>query len=307
MELLVAILVIFALIGLLIVGVRAVRKSGRGAGDTALVNSLNLAVSNFNREFGFLPPLVKDFESAGPLRTVSGRRVPWVYSVSNAQDAQVLRSSQSPAAPGTPQSLYDIRFSLLSLPYYVIGALEVEGVSGEGRPIDGVAGPGFLTPKRDGSFERSGRKFESFFDLSRNAKALYSSDAAAGRVVLRDANEVPVRYYRWLQGNPSTTLVASVNDCNVPLILGRASDDASLRSAVFAIVAAGPDGVFGDEADIADPSSAAPPLLASTFGMTWGELANKVGLPDPGNDPNLRQKVRDKARSDNVIAAGGGS
>lgn len=306
MELLVAILVIFALIGLLIVGIRAVRKSGRGAGDAALVNSLNLAVSNFNREFGFLPPLVKDLQTAVPLRTVSGRRIPSIYSASVSQDAVFLRTCPPLAAIGAPQSLYDERFSLVSLPYYVIGALEVEGVAGEGKPIDGVAGPGFFTPKRDGSFERAGRRFDAFFDLSKNGKALYSTDAAAGRVVLRDANEIPVRYYRWLQGDPNTTLIADAEDCNVPFILGRASDDTALRSAAYAIVAAGPDGVFGDEADIADPANSAPQPLLDAFRLTWGELANKVGLPDPGSDLNLQQKVRDKARSDNVFAVGGG-
>ncbi len=308
MEILVAILIIFLLMGLLLVGIRHVRKLGKGAGDRAVATALNIAVTQFRTEFGFLPPLVKDYDTvqspAGPIAQLSsGKKVPKVYSASVTADATFLRTSTPPLAEGLPQPIVDVRFSVYSLPYYCIGGLEVmESASVPPTPIDGVAGPGFLTPKRDGSFERAGRRFESFFDLSKNGKALFSPDAAAGRVVVRDAQEVPVRYYRWLRGNVSNGQVNKPDDCNVPILLGRASESPDLRSAEYAIVCAGPDGVFGDEADIKDLLTG--PIQAA-YGMTWSDLASKVGLPTPDtNDLNALQRVRDTARKDNIIYVG---
>src|SRR5262245_17090510 len=94
MEVLVAILIIFLLMGLLIVGVHHVRKAAKGGRDRVQATSLKNAVSMFTTEFKFLPPLVKDFDPQGPLRTTGGITAPRVYSFSDpaGQDPLALRT-----------------------------------------------------------------------------------------------------------------------------------------------------------------------------------------------------------------------
>jgi len=59
-ELLVAILVIFLLIGLLIVGMRHAIAFAKGTGDGAAVHALRQGASQFEQQFNFSVPLVKD-------------------------------------------------------------------------------------------------------------------------------------------------------------------------------------------------------------------------------------------------------
>jgi type II secretory pathway pseudopilin PulG len=294
MEILVSILVIFTLMGLLIVGARHVRKLARSSADRAAVTSLKQAVVQFRTTTGFLPPLVKD---QTPLNT--GR--PSIYVASVPADGTALRLAPdfNTATPGAP----DLRFSLYSIPYYVIGALDVPGPAPNPNnlPIDGVAGPGFLMPKRDGTFERAGRKFESFFDLGKSGKSLFAADAPNGRVVLRDANEVAFRYYRWLRGDAPNTGPTTPPPLNVPGIfitdLGPPKViDPEFRSADFAIVGAGPNGVFGDEADL-------PAWHPQQ--LSWDALASKAGVSgSPQGNAPLQAKVRDAARADNIVEVG---
>jgi hypothetical protein len=282
MELLVVILIIFLLMGLLIVGVRYARSFAKGTSDAQAVNATKIAVSQFNTEFKFFPPLVKD------QRPLTPGNLPNVYSTSSAGDAAALR--------GSTQDPNLVRFSIYSLAYYIVGDLEVSTTPNSGTPVDGVPGPGFMTPKRDGSFEKSGRRFDPFYDVSKNAAALFSPDAAAGKVVLRDSHEVALRYYRWLHGNPANNnlVVDPVKDLNIPWIVGDASDP-TLRSAEYAVVAAGPNGVYGDEAELPSwhPQS-----------MTWAQMQAKVGVSGDSNDPVIRQKIKDAARADNIVGVG---
>lgn len=300
MELLVAILIIFVLMGLLIVGIRHVRALAKGERDAQVVRSLKMAVDNFKAEVGFLPPLVKDFSATnGPTYTNAGRNLINVYDITNANDAKDLRGQAA-----TQPSQFDKRFSLSTIPYYLIGALEVESAAGSGKPIDGVAGLGFYKPRSDGLFEKSGRKFDPFYDGSKNAKAIYTIDAAAGRIVLRDALGVPIRYYRWLRGDPAQSASQSANVYNVPEIVGNPAESIDLRSADYAVVAAGPDGVFGDEAEI-NQASIDPALKKELNAMTWTDLASRVKVGgDPTNDPVLQGKVRAAARADNIVQVG---
>jgi hypothetical protein len=297
MELLVAILVIFALMGLLIVGARHVRKLARSSADRAAVTSLKQAVTQFKSSVGFLPPLVKDQQ---PL--VSGR--PSIYSPQVQADGVALREDPDFHDVNV---LPDMRFSLYSIPYYLIGGLEAPGAAN--LPLDGVAGPGFMTPKRDGTFERSGKKFDSFFDLGKSGKTLFQADATNGRVVLRDANEVAFRYYRWLRGDPPggpVTNPPNAPPLNVPDIF--VTDpakvvDPEFRGADYAIVGAGPNGVFGDEADLSRwvPSWPAP---GHPQAMSWDQLASKVGVSGDVNDANIKIKIRNAARADNIVEVG---
>lgn len=122
---------------------------------------------------------------------------------------------------------------------------------------------------------------------------------------LVDARGVPFRYYKWIPGrtsptNPAKLLIEDVFDYNIPPLVGFTTDaelnpdlkvraensleDAvPLRSATWAIVGAGLNGVFGDEE------------------ITL--IAGVLGSPMPTTFRAERQ-LRNKAADDNVMEVG---
>lgn len=234
-EILFSFAVVAVLMGLLIVGLRMAARGARQVVDQQAVSSLKMGVEQFKRDFGFLPPLVKDDQ---PLSQATGRWAPNVYLESIPADYQFLRGAGI-SGPSSP----DRRYSVYSLSYYLIGAL---GRGPDGSLIDGVDGPGFLEPKADGTFRTvGGRRFEPLFDVSRGSKGLVAVDAAQGRFELRDRQGNAFRYYRWVRGNAAGS-VTRLEDLNVPGLLGDPEEMFELRDAEYAIVGAGPNGVFGD-------------------------------------------------------------
>lgn len=286
-ELLVTLLVVALLMGLLVVGFsHAIRLARRTAG-TADVASLNIAVQQFKMDFSFLPPLVKDGfadtpDTRGPLITVNvngrNRTIPNVYSVGIDADREFLREE----GPGD----YRYRFSVYSLAYYLMGAL--------GEDVDGVEGPGARAPTRDGSFDRlSSRTYEPLYEA--RPASLETVDAEEGRIELRDGKGVQFRYYRWVRG---TTEQADDDRAilNVPDLVAAGKDAAELGAADYAIVAAGPDGLFGDIGVESFPGQAsdAPESL---------ETLERI-------ESVLGKRFRDEAeaqaaaRSDNIVGVG---
>lgn len=284
-ELLVTLLVVALLMGLLVVGFsHAIRLARRTAG-TADVASLNIAVQQFKMDFSFLPPLVKDGfsgtpDTSGPLKPAGGgRSVPNVYNFGDVSgDLRYLRAEGA----GDPR----YRFSVYSLAYYVMGAL--------GEDVDGVEGPGARVPARDGSFDRlSSRTYEPLYEA--RPASLETVDAEEGRIELRDGKGVQFRYYRWARGTTSP------NDddraiLNVPDLVAAGKDAAELGAADYAIVAAGPDGLFGDIGVESFPGQAsdAPESL---------ETLERI-------ESVLGKRFRDEAeaqaaaRSDNIVGVG---
>ncbi len=318
-EILVAILIIFVLVGLLIVGVRSAMGLARSSRDIAQVASIHTAVKNFNTEFGFNPLMVKDFETpaADPVVSTGTRTVPRVYKINPndttaTSDAMKLRR----AVTSITDVWLDLRFSTSTIPYYLIGALEVPIVAGSDIPVDGVAGLGFFTPKRDGSFEKAGRRFDPFYDVGKSTKQLFTINATQGRIVLRDSNGIPVRYYHWLPGNPTNgNRIGAPIDANVPYILYVDARGAfppnpptdpvptNLLSAEYAIVAAGPNGLFGDEPEMLLVGQTNPAIAALGLGMSISDMASKLGLPAPANIAE-EQRIRYAAMKDNIVEAG---
>ncbi|MEX2218983.1 MAG: hypothetical protein WD749_09505 [Phycisphaerales bacterium] len=313
---LIVLLVIFAIMGLLIGGIRQLSSSAQATADKASVLSLKQAVEQFRQQMGFLPPLMKDrgdvVSAAGPIAfdgtppVVAG--IIKVYSVTDTEDLQALRGGTNEAEPGT----YSV-YSEFSLPAYILGALDMS------RPaplnnvsFDGVQGPGFRKAKPDGTFESAGAKFEPFFDVARTPTAVYAEDASTGKVQLRDRNGVAYRYYRWEHdagqpdsGHPQVDPVLIREGvkiyANVPRIVydpyfaipfgqlpaagvqsPRLPDE--MKAAAFAIVGAGPNEVFGDE-----------PVA---------ELQAKLGMTiNPGNPQDVA-KLIGRASADNAVEVG---
>ena len=107
-----------------------------------------------------------------------------------------------------------------------------------------------------------------------------------GRFELRDRNGVAYRYYRWEPGKPGTgEMVDFPQDFNVPDLVGNPFDDVSLRGAKWAIVGAGPNGVFGDWTEGGTGSAV----------RYW---ENQLGRAS--NEPTLIRR----AREDNVVEIG---
>ncbi len=239
-ELLVSIFIIGILIGLLVVGMRQAFAAARKAATTQDVSALKIAVQTFKNDNGFLPPLVKDGyagspDQTGPLTTINSRTVPNVYSISEPTETDIkyLRGESN-----DPK----FRYSVYSLAYYIMGALD--------KDVDGLEGPGARTPKRDGSFDRlNNDTYDALFDPKTGGVVFapwqVGENPSTGRLELQDRNGVAYRYYRW---QPGTTTAGDDERgvLNVPELVEIARDKTELGNAAFAIVAAGADGVFGD-------------------------------------------------------------
>ena len=298
-ELLFTIAIIFLIMGLLLGGIRHVMKFVKGTGDAAMVQAVKSGVTQFSQTFGFAPPLVKDGVTGfsegtppiGPL-TTTGEIKPVVYTVVRATELNFLRFAD-PAGTGSMSPNFgarDGRFSLYSIPYFVMGSLDV----------DGVPGPGFRAAKRDGSFEKSGRTFNPFFDPKGNSNAVVDTLPGTGRIELRDAHGVAIRYYRWKQGRlyGANYEVKTLADMNIPWMLGDANANAGLKSADYAIVAAGPNGLFGDEFLL--PAGPGSPPSAHPQWMSGADFMTKLGRS--GNTPGPDDIAA--AMADNIVVVG---
>jgi prepilin-type N-terminal cleavage/methylation domain-containing protein len=204
----------------------------------------------------------------------------------------------------------------LDVPYGGGGPATVpmDGVIGPGLYKPDRDG-GFEVPKdvrASTDAKRVGTVFEPFVNLSKGGVKLSAPEAGqATNIKLVDSNDQPLRYYRWLNGVESpagsgTYVVNGLGDLRVPRLVGRLTPDptnqvpqyqvdfptspdrdlrlnAELRSANWAIVAAGPNKLFGDE-PLAD--------LARGLGKS-GDASNEV-------------RLRAEAEADNIVKVGRG-
>lgn len=256
---------IVALLGsILLLAIRGMRKTGDVTAEIGMVSALKLSVEKFKQDHGFLPPLVED-ATPGPVEA-SGRIRIWTAQDLGNKDA-TLNGGPGPAGPKA--------YSDYSLAYYLAGALDSD--------YDGVKGLGFTTPseKRDGQFSRKGKKIEALIDPTQ-----YKTRTGAIRLFIPNATSTdqltkvrtviwdrwsdgslttglsqPIRYYRWLPAywaQTDPTNPGKVRYWNVPVAIGGNLDPeiapsrAELKDAEYAIVSAGPDRLFGDEAGLAD-------------------------------------------------------
>ncbi|MDX2130918.1 MAG: type II secretion system protein [Planctomycetota bacterium] len=285
LELLISILVIGIIMGLVIGGAVAVTRAARTSADRAALSGVKTGLEQFKGEFGFIPPLVRDRATPPLVLTPLGpsdRRL-IVYDLTNPADQDLLRAPSTPAPPNNP--LLDDRYSTVSLAAYLAGGMDFALNTSPNAPaVDGSGGPALYKPTRDGGFEiprdvrqgaaattkRTGTVYESFVNLTKASPRLRPNPATPEDVTLVDANNVPIRYYRWLTGREEpagsgTYVVEMISDLNVPPMVARdqtlpafqymkqKSDrdlnaNVATRSAAWAIVSAGPNQVFGDEA-----------------------------------------------------------
>jgi len=286
-ELLVTVVVIGALMGLLIVGLRKAAQFATKSAQKQTLSGLKQATIQFRTEFGFLPPLVFDgvelghgdiqdesFSNVGPVYVDNfGRSLVNVYQLGNDTARAFLRGEElDPSGP----DYADARYSKFSLPIYLGGVL--------GADVDGVEGPGMSKPLPDGSWAGVGdalgggnKRYEPFLEMGKSSLRIelgYTDDAEIVehggsnpgddqpyRLALVDSKGKAYRYYRWLHDvNPTNTLELNIPAVLLDPVLHRdafgdptldvTDGDAKLRSATWAIVSAGQNGLFGTE-DIA--------------------------------------------------------
>ncbi len=314
-EVLVAIIVIGALVGLLIVGLTRAGRFARQKAAQQTLSSLKTATLQFKSEMGYLPPLVFDgsemggqagdgaSSNAGPVHVDSlSREIITVYQLGNTNARAFLRGDF--LGSGSPD-YDDPRYSKFSLPFYVVGALDAQ--------VDGVDGPGMSKPLPDGAWAGVGdalggsnKTYEPFMDTGTSASRIerqYTDPSEVAehsgstpgdlnnRLALIDANGKAYRYYRWLPNqNPTNTLELNIPAVLLDPVLYRdaladptidvTDGDVKLRSASFAIIGAGQNKVFGTE-DIDE--------LRSIMSMP-GSIAEAV--------------VRRAAAADNIVEVG---
>lgn len=270
-EVLVAVLVIGSLLSILLVALSKAKVFTGSVSDLQTALAVRTGVEQFKQEFGFLPPMVRE-RFTTPLALESNPGQIAVYRVRDAAHLAFLRAT--PALD--PQDPFrDERFSEYTLAYYLAGALGVNRGPGMNLPIDGVPGPGLYAPRTDGTFDvprdveqaatntpnasnRVGKKYESFIPLSTRGLKIVSDPSNAQNVTVRDAKDAVIRYYRWEHNDGAQQII----DMNVPRIVARTpgtipgeilrperdlTASVKARDAAFAIVCAGPNGVFGDE------------------------------------------------------------
>lgn len=315
-EVLVTIIVIGTLLGLLITGLNHAGKLARKAAQRQTVASLKTATTQFESEFGFLPPLVYDgsemgsatgrgtFSNAGPVYTTGNRTLVNVYRMGDANARAFLQRNGGWA--NVAQPYVDSRYSKFTLPFYVMGAL--------GQQVDGVEGLGMVAPKTDGSWAGVGdamtnasKSYEPFMDGGKSSarinpnyndaiesRELGGTDPGnlSSRFALVDSGGKAFRFYRWLHEDT----VQTPADLNIPAALvdpvtlqnslpnntqiDVTDGNAELRAAKWAIVGAGADGLFGTE--------------------RIEDLRDKLKLPSDMPEVQVRQR----AMEDNLVEYG---
>lgn len=262
-----------------------------------------------------------------PVTTGPGERRIVTYNLSLGADQTALRTPTLGPTPTNPL-LDNRYSELSLAYFLAGGLdVRLSAANANSPPIDGVAGPGLYAPSRDGTFEipvdvkrgaalpsgdtsnRAGKSYKPFVNLGNNLK-LVQSQTDPNIVTLQDRLGVPIRYYRWLtkRENPPGSgnyVLETAADLNVPAMVARdyalpqfryfkvrpgrdINEGAAIKAATWAIVAAGPNGLFGDEAS-AD------------------QMAEKLGVPPATGaaDPAARElEIRALAEEDNIVEVG---
>lgn len=241
-ELSISIVVVLLLASLGTVAAAKVIRSSRNAAERQLLISIRQAVDAFRQQFGFLPPLVNDVD--GPLTAN-----PPYYPMVRDDDFIARNGSTLPDEP---------RYSVHSLTYYLMGVLDLSDARpGGAKPVDGVEGPGFTAPQRDGTFSQRGAPINPLLDSAKARSRLRRLDdprsggnnpAMRGRVVLVDRWGNEIRYYRWAPrfyrnaSNSRDPRNGELDQFFVPRAVGDPNKDPQLRGAEYAIVSLGADG-----------------------------------------------------------------
>ena len=323
LEVLFSVLVIGVLLGLLVVGLQAAGVFAKGSADRQAVGAISLGVQRFQEQFGFAPPLMKDQAAAVTLdvagRSYLNVYVPANLVDIQVLRPPVVAPNAGDPNPFADNrySEFSLLYYLCGANETAFGQsidIPIDGVKGLGFYKPNRDGS-FDVPKDVRSAtapdsKRVGQVFEPLIPLTsgglriaripdRDAFNNLTPNPNLDRLV--DRNGVPIRYYVWIGGreqpaNSGNFVLEDIADYNIPPLVGLESSpglpipedrdpskNIALRSAKWAVVASGPNAVFGDE-DIRVVSGAL-----------------KTAVP---SDVQGVRALRAKAAADNVVEVG---
>lgn len=295
-EVSITIIIIAVLAGIVLIAVGKARRVAQLTGERQVLVALKQSITAFENDFGFLPPLVHD--NAGPSRVESNDPDPpgaWpsfsagadsrtgpvdrdpIYdnqlqpvAVGGSRDAtrrereQAFLEGFSGAGAGATPIAWDFRYSAYSLPYYLMGVLDVQDMN---KAIDGADGPRLTAPRPDGTFTRRGKAYDAFYDISTNIKRK-GTDASSPQygVTFNDRWNRPIRYYRWEARPASSTAAPGSPESKARTLVPRAAGDPrtnpKLRGARYALVILGEDHLtdMRRPIEVGDDGALNPPL-----------------------------------------------
>ncbi|MGD9688558.1 MAG: type II secretion system protein [Phycisphaerales bacterium] len=260
-ELVFTITVITVLMALTLVFIGGSVRQARVVSERLFMASLRLGVEQFEQSFGFLPPLIDDGN-------------PYVGTFGGVQVN--IRGAGTPNDLGlADRFLQDgggARYSVLSLPTYLLGTAPAI--------VDGYEGVGQGKARADGTWDTAAPRNEPFVDVSRDAERLQPFGSFTGFSTLLDRWGNSIRYYRWsptlepkyLDGGVLNPAVGEILSHNVPAAVLDAGElgqtietnaGTGMRSGLFAIVSAGPDGLIGSAAWSSRDAGGHDPVLSS--------------------------------------------
>lgn len=239
-ELMVVVAVVGVLVGILLVAFSGVRRGAEQALAQRLLTTIGQGVDAFERDFGYLPPLLVYDEPANA-RVLLGNQP----SIVNNNPSLVVPEAKWPAASDAASlrsELEATRFgSEFTLPVYLMGTGDIDNSELPGQAVglndandDGAAGPGFRDPGpdrswgggRDRAVQRTdmtatkvGRVYGPYLDAAGFGEQI-RLDKRTGMFRMVDSWGQPIRYYTgWPTKNrpPSGTPVASADFVPVEL------------------------------------------------------------------------------------------
>lgn len=233
--------IIMLLMSLAIVAATRGLRSARISSERHVLSSIKIGLEQFKRDFD-LPPLVDD--GAGAINRTTGQPV-IIPARDPSASKDMVRWTRGSSLPRE-------QYSVHSIPYYLMGLLDVEY---QNKPMDGAAGPA-ITRLEKGQFSRRGAPVAAVFTGGSDSRRVYRDSPGSVRIMYLDQWGIrsgdpeaqAIRYYRWETN-------ASSGDPNLPAVVGKSNsdsgawviEDVELRSAHYAIVSAGPDGLIDDE------------------------------------------------------------
>lgn len=273
-EMSIVLIIIVMLSSLVLVAASRAMQSARRSAERQTLVSLKQAITQFKNTFDMLPPLVHDNAvltpetedpnpPSAPWPTFTGGSDLTVGPVDNPDGAyRVIAMGQSKdpmrraneraylqgfdgTGSGSGPIVWDYRFSMYSLAYYLMGALDVIDPD-RNKPLDGAVGSKFTAVAPDGTFTGRGKAYEAFFDVSQHARRLSSpggSPPNGARITFNDRWGRPIRYYRWeprpAQAGAAPGSPESRARTLVPRAAGDPRKNPELRSAGYALVILG--------------------------------------------------------------------
>lgn len=260
----IVVIALLATMGVVAAG-RAIRSS-RNAAERQLLVAIRQGVDAFRMQFGFLPPLVIDGDNVPPGAQPTTTNGP----LTTGSPKQPVVRNEAFLSRSTPTGANEPRSSVYTVPYYLMGMLDMPDGGTPPKPIDGFEGSSFSTPLSNGTFSQRGAPISPLLDSAalRNRVWRSANPNYQWQIVVMDRWQTPIRFYRWqprFDTGANSSTRGMLQQHFVPREVGDPNTKAELRSAEYAIVSLGADRKTDE--DYSDPNNPRPKLPLPTNGV----------------------------------------